>query len=50
MNDLMLYAKYWLEVEDSSPFEAVEKINDMPMSALEYGRPLEAIKRIRMQT
>jgi hypothetical protein len=50
MNDLVLHAKYWLEEGESSPFEAAERINDMPMSALKYGRPLESFKRLTSAT
>jgi hypothetical protein len=44
MNDLIRHATYWLAQGDVSPFDAGLKLNEIPMSALEYANPLEAFK------
>jgi hypothetical protein len=44
MNDLVNAAQIWLIEEELSPFDVGFKINDMPMSCLEYRNPREAFK------
>ena len=46
MNDLIYHAKVWLTEDDLSPFDVSFKINDMPMSALDYRKPREAFKAL----
>lgn len=46
MNDLIRCAKIWLIEEELSPFDVGFKLNDMPMSALQYANPREAFKSL----
>lgn len=46
MNELEAQAKAYLEDEAYSPFEVGEKLNQMPLSALDYAMPREAFKRM----
>lgn len=43
MNDLICHAKAWLAEGDLSPFDTAFKLNEIPMSALGYVSPREAI-------
>jgi hypothetical protein len=44
MNDLIRHARYWLAQGDVSPFDVGLKLNEIPMSALQYVSPREAFK------
>ena len=46
MNDLIQCAKVWLVEQELSPFDVGFKLNDMPMSALQYANPREAFKSL----
>lgn len=46
MNDLVNAAQIWLTEGDLSPFDASYKLNDMPMSYLDYKVPREAFKSL----
>lgn len=48
MNDLVYHAKMWLTEGELSPFDTAFKLNEMPMSALGYSQPREAIKSLDM--
>jgi hypothetical protein len=45
MNDMIHCGKYMLN-EELSPFDVGFRLNDMPMSALKYGKPREAFKAL----
>ena len=47
MNDLIRLAKAHLEEEAISPFEASFKLNDAPMSLLEYDNPRAAMGKLK---
>jgi hypothetical protein len=44
MNDLICHAQMWLTEGDLSPFDVGIKLNDMPMSLLDYRKPREVFK------
>lgn len=44
MNDMIFHAKMWLTEGGLSPFDASFKLNEMPMSALDYTDPRRAFK------
>jgi len=46
MNDLVKAAHIWLTEADLSPFDASLKLNEMPMSFLEYRNPRDAFKAL----
>lgn len=52
MNELVKYAKFWLEEGELSPFDIGFKLNDILLSALagskteKYGKPNEAFKAL----
>jgi hypothetical protein len=46
MNDMVVHAKMWLTEGGLSPFDVGFKLNDMPMSALGYAKPLKAFKSL----
>ena len=48
MNDLVRCAKLWLVESDLSPFDTGFKLNDMPMSALDYKRQREVFKGLEV--
>lgn len=48
MNDLIRMAKWHLIDEQISPFEAAEKINQSPMSYLDYDHPKRAFGKIKL--
>ncbi len=50
MNDLVYHAQVWLTEGDLSPFDASYKLNDMPMSALDYRNPREAFASLDLVT
>lgn len=45
MNDMVQITKFLLADGDLSPFEISFRLNDMPMSMLEYAKPREVIKQ-----
>ncbi len=47
MNDLIQSARLWLIERDLSPFDTSCKLNETPMSALNYRNPREAFKSIQ---
>ena len=47
MNDLIQSARLWLVERDLSPFDTFCKLNETPMSALDYRNPREAFKSIQ---
>jgi len=46
MNDLVVHAKWWLTEREFAPFDVSEKLNEIPMSALKYRNPQEALKEL----
>lgn len=46
MNDMIYHAQMWLIEEELSPFDVGFKLNEMPMSALEYANPKDAFKKL----
>lgn len=46
MNDMVQCAKFLLAEEELSPFDIAFKLNEMPMSALKYANPREALKTL----
>jgi hypothetical protein len=46
MNDLIYHAKMWLTEGELSPFDASVKLNEIPMSALDYANPREVFKSL----
>ncbi|BBO31098.1 DUF6933 domain-containing protein [Lacipirellula parvula] len=46
MNDLINCAKVWLTEAELSPYDTSFKLNDMPMSAIKYANPREALKSL----
>ena len=46
MNDLVRFAEMWLTEGELSPFDAGIKLNDMPMSYLDYRVPREVFKTL----
>jgi hypothetical protein len=46
MNDMIYRSQMWLTKGDLSPFDVSFKINEMPMSALDYRTPREAFKAL----
>lgn len=49
MNDLIYHAKFYLTEREASPFDAASALNEMPMSALNYGNPREAFKGLTVE-
>lgn len=47
MNELEFMAKIHLENGELSPFDVGFKLNDVPLSAIDYAMPREAFKRLR---
>ncbi|QDT73627.1 DUF6933 domain-containing protein [Lacipirellula limnantheis] len=50
MNDLINCAKMWLLDEDLSPYDASFKLNEMPMSAIKYANPRDALMSLSAGT
>ncbi len=50
MNDLINCAKVWLTEEELSPYDASFKLNEMPMSAIKYANPKEALLKLSAGT
>jgi hypothetical protein len=50
MNDLINCAKVWLIEEELSPYDASFKLNEMPMSAIKYANPRDAIMKLSAGT
>lgn len=50
MNDLINCAKVWLTEEELSPFDASFKLNEMPMSAIKYANPRDALMSLSFGT
>lgn len=50
MNDLINCAKVWLTEAELSPYDASFKLNEMPMSAIKYANPREALKSLSAGT
>ncbi len=48
MNDLVLHAKFWLVERELSPHDVACELNDIPMSALDYASPREALKSLQV--
>lgn len=48
MNDLIFNAKYYLEDEDISPYELSFKLNEMPLSYIEYKSPRDAFSKLKI--
>jgi len=46
MNDLVRFAEMWLTEGELSPFDVGSKLNDMPMSYLDYRNPRDAFKAL----
>jgi hypothetical protein len=46
MNDLIKHATYWLTQEEGSPHELGYRLNDIPMSALDYVHPKEQFNQL----
>ena len=46
MNDLVYHATMWLTEGDLSPFDASFKLNEIPMSALDYKKQREVFKAL----
>ncbi len=46
MNDMIYHAKMWLIEEELSPFDVGFKLNEIPMSALDYAHSKEAFKKL----
>ena len=46
MNDMIYHARMWLIEEELSPFDVGFKLNQIPMSALEYANPRDAFKKL----
>ena len=46
MNDLVNHAKFWLVEGELSPFDTSFKLNDIPFSSLDYGKPREEFKAL----
>jgi phosphoribosyl-ATP pyrophosphohydrolase len=46
MNDLVYHAKIWLTEGELSPHDVSFKLNEMPMSAVAYANPREALKSL----
>lgn len=49
MNELVQLAKFDLKEFKLSPFDTAIRLNETPMSALEYGLPKEAFRALRVQ-
>ncbi|MEX0867448.1 MAG: hypothetical protein WD030_08815 [Pirellulales bacterium] len=49
MNDMVQCAKFLLAEEELSPFDVAFKLNEMPMSALKYVDPREALKYLEIE-
>ncbi len=50
INDLVYHAQMWLSEAGLSPFDTSFKLNEMPMSALNYGYPREAFKSLAVES
>lgn len=50
MTDLINCAKIWLTAAELSPYDASFKLNEMPMSAIKYANPREALKSLSVGT
>jgi hypothetical protein len=46
VNDMVQCAKFLLTEQELSPFDIAIKLNEMPMSALKYANPREALKQL----
>ncbi|MCB9924891.1 MAG: hypothetical protein H6822_22115 [Planctomycetaceae bacterium] len=46
LNDLVKHATYWLTEDDVSPHDVGFRLNDIPMSALDYGNPRERFNQL----
>jgi hypothetical protein len=46
IGDLVNCAKIWLTEDELSPYDVSFKLNEMPMSAIDYANPREALKAI----
>jgi hypothetical protein len=46
MNDLVFHAKMWLIERDLSPYDTSFRLNEIPMSGLDYRSPREAFKAL----
>lgn len=47
VNDMVRIARNWLD-DGFSPFDVAYRLNDMPMSSLEYSKPREAFKALQV--
>jgi hypothetical protein len=45
-NDMIQCAKFMLAENELSPFDIAYKLNEMPMSAIKYADPREALKKL----
>jgi hypothetical protein len=50
MNDLVQCSQHWLTDEELSPYDVSFKLNDMPMSILDYAKPREAFKLLELES
>ena len=48
MNDLVYHAKMWLTEGDLSPFDTSFRLNEIPMSPLDYRFPREVFKALNV--
>jgi hypothetical protein len=48
MNELIFQAKYYLEDEDTSPFSLCQKLNNVPLSYIDYKSPKEAFSKLKI--
>jgi hypothetical protein len=49
MNDLVYHAKRWLIEGELAPCDVSSKLNEMPMSAIGYANPREALKSLNLE-
>ena len=49
VNDMVKIAQLLLDEDELSPFDVSFRLNDMPMSCLEYAKPREAFKALQIE-
>ena len=50
MNEMVRFTRWWLTEEELSPFDASYRLNEIPMSTLDYRKPREVLTSLDLVT